>query len=128
MDYAKLKAYMPLRDIVAALDDNEDGAADADVWTEIEDTAEKRIADAFAGDVPDEYVGEFEHAALIFRVELVFTRRGFYGKENPVYAEAGQIEKRLRALASGEESASAGDEGSHVGSTSKLNGMSGLII
>lgn len=128
INYTELKGLMPLQDIVAALDDNGDGAADAGAWAEVEAAANERIGDAFGGTVPQTFVSAVGYARKIFCAEILFTRRGFSGAHNPYTSRANDQESRLRKLASGEDNASAGEEGSHVGSPAQIITTPGMIV
>ena len=128
MEYEELKGFMPLAQIVEALDDNGDGTADADAWTEVLKAADERVGDAFGGAVPDELADSVGYARKVFCVEILFTRRGFSGDRNPFSSRAKDQESRLRKLASGEDNAAANEGGSYVGTVAKISGTSGMII
>ena len=128
MNYTDLKGLMPLKRIVESLDDNGDGAADADAWTEVLKAADERVGDAFGGSVPSELTDSVGYARKVFCVEILFTRRGFSGDRNPFSSRAKDQESRLRKLASGEDNAVGNDGGSYVGTVAKISGTSGMII
>lgn len=108
MDWMDLAGEMPLEQIVQALDDNRDGEVDEAAWERVQAGAAERLRDCFGGPPPAKFNQTCGYAQKVFMLEALYVRRGFYGKENPYAQKAADAERRLRALAGGEESVDAG--------------------
>lgn len=108
MDWMDLAGEMPLEQIVQSLDDNRDGEVDEAAWERVKAAATERLNDCFGGVPPAKFAGTCGYALKVFVLESLYTRRGFTGRENPYAQKAMDAERRLRALAGGEESVDAG--------------------
>ena len=126
MDWKELSGQIPESDIIRALDDDGDGAADESAWAKVQADAEERIAGALGGKPEEKYADVAKLARKLFLLETLFTRR-WAGEKNPFTGRAADAEKRLRALASGEESQSGNAEPLIIGTPSKLAGFGGLL-
>jgi hypothetical protein len=127
MQYQDLSGEMPLANIIEALDDDGDGAADDSAWAAVQASAEERIAEAFGGSVPAEYASGVTHARKLFLLEILYRRRGFTGERNPFSSQASKAEDRLRKLATGEETPQGAGGGSAITEPAKINGITGLM-
>lgn len=103
----QLKAKVPGQYIVEALDDDGDGAQDAGAWERLMDDVGRQIhailaesyAVPFAAPAPDAIVD----AALVLAAELLYSRRGKTGDQNPWAKQAEALRKRLQSIADGKE-------------------------
>lgn len=127
MDYTELAGEIPIANIVEALDDNGDGAADAGAWEAVQDSAEKRISEAFGGEVPARHAGSADYARRLFLCEILFRRRGLSGERNPFQAQAAKAEERLRRLATGAETPEGAGGGTAFSEPAKIAGVEGLM-
>ena len=95
-----LASLMPMSKIVEALDDNGDGAIDAEAWDSVLEQVNEHLitlcgsADAVRDRNP-------RYAAKVFAARTLYTRRGFTGKDNPIEALALAQEKVLTETVSG---------------------------
>lgn len=126
MDWRDLSGEMPPALIEQALDDDGDGIADAAVWALVQADAEKRIRGCFGGAAPAIHADAAAEARRLFILEMLYTRRGIT-ERNPFAARAKEAERRLRALASGEESASGDSGAAFIGEPAKVAGVGGLM-
>ncbi len=89
-----------------ALDDNEDGAVDASVWTTIQTQVQNEIDGLMAGRYAVPFVSPIPplilHAALIFACEKVISRRLGKGEKNPFTKQADELRGLLKKIAIGE--------------------------
>lgn len=101
-----ISGRLPAAFLIQALDDDNDGAADAGVWTQIAADVKGRI-DGILG---TKYAVPFENplpaivteAARVFACEALYTRRGFATKENNPWLErADKIMAVLKDIATG---------------------------
>ena len=98
-------AEIPMRDFIAALDDNKDGAVDADVWaaiqakvqTEIDGTLGQRYDTPFAAPLP----ALVKLAAVRFAIEAVYGHRNLNAEKSPWVINAAAMRKTLAAIAAG---------------------------
>lgn len=127
MHYKDLAAYIPLQSIVDALADKEPGVVDAEAWGLVQAAAEARINDAFGGEVPAAKAGSVEFARVIFLCEILYDRRGVSDAKNPFTKRAGDHEKRLRALASGEEHSEGAGAGVVISKPASIANMDSFI-
>lgn len=112
--------------IEQALDDNGDGIADESAWALVQSDAEERIQSCFGGVVPEPHASAAAEARRLFILESLYNRRGF-NEGNPFSVRATNAEKRLRALASGDETTS-GDSGAEfIGQPAKVAGITGMM-
>ena len=103
--YTDLKGLIPLDFVVQALDDDNDGAADAglfdavlaDAEREINGFCDQRYAIPFTDPLPDLIID----AAKILVGLRLYIRRGRSGDANPLTAEAKRIRAKLQAIADG---------------------------
>jgi len=114
LPYTALAAMMPLDRIVEALDDDRDGEADAAVWSAVLAAVSERLVDILGTDPAAEDGIGTERAVKVFAAELLYSRRGFSGDQNPWTRAAAEVEKRLRAHATGEERANPPSGGGSV--------------
>lgn len=103
MNWLDLAGEIPEAELIKALDDNRDGEADEGVWAMVLTSAEARLEDCFGGKPPAKFSQTYGYAKRVFVLETLFTRRGFTGEANPYTRKATDAERRLRALADGEE-------------------------
>lgn len=126
MNWTDLAGQMPLAQIEQALDDNADGVADDSAWALVQSDAEERIQSCFGGAVPAAHTTAAAEARRLFILESLYNRRGVT-EGNPFTARAAAAEKRLRALASGDETTS-GDSGAEfIGQPAKVAGITGMM-
>ena len=126
MNWTDLAGQMAPALIEQALDDDGDGVADDSAWALVQSDAEERIQSCFGGAVPDAHSLAAVEARRLFILESLYHRRGFT-EGNPFTARASNAEKRLRALASGEETTS-GDSGAEfIGQPAKVAGTTGMM-
>ena len=104
---SNMNARLPASFLVQALDDNNDGAADAGVWddvasavaTEIDGILGVRFETPFSNPIPAPVTA----AAQILAAEALYNRRGFSGEEKNPYAKlAAEQRKKLGQIAAGE--------------------------
>jgi hypothetical protein len=127
MNYEDLSGEMPLARIVEALDDDRDGQADEAAWAAVQASAEERVLDAFGGAVPERCAGAVARARKVFLLDLLYTRRGFGGADNPFGAQAVAAEKRLRSLSAGDEAPAGTGGGTVYSEPAKVAGTTGLM-
>jgi phage gp36-like protein len=102
---ADMNARLPGAFLIQALDDDGDGAADAQVWADIAASVAKEIdgilglryAVPFSGDIPPFVL----YAAQILAAALLYSRRGVEDKSNPWTSEAKDIRAKLKEIADG---------------------------
>lgn len=126
MDWKDLAGEMAPALIEQALDDDGDGIADASAWTLVQAGAEGRIRGCFGGPAPEQHADAAIEARRLFLLETLYNRRGIT-ERNPYTARATAAEKRLRALASGEESTSGDAGAAFIGEPAKVAGTKGLM-
>ena len=127
-DWRELAGDMPLQKIAEALDDDNDGEADAVVWDAVQAGADARVADAFGGPVPERHAGAVPQARRLFLLETLYGRRGFSGDKNPFSGRAAKAAERLRRLATGDETPQGAEGGGSVFSEpAKVAGVGGLM-
>lgn len=125
-DWRDLSGDMSPANIVQALDDDGDGLADAQAWAQVLAAASERVAQA-CPDAGRLHPDAAAYAGRMFCLESLYARRGFAGDENPYAARAADAERRLRALASGDET-TGGDGGAvFVGEPARAAGAKGLL-
>lgn len=112
--------------IVQALDDDADGFADADVWQAVLEAANTRVAVACPS-ADSRHPGAADYARRMFCLESLYTRRGFTGDGNPFTDRALDAEKRLKALASGDETTGGDSDAVFIGEPAKAAGTWGLM-
>lgn len=124
----ELTPWLPPQRLIEALDDDGDGEVDASAWQAVRVAAEDRLQTAFGGPVPPEYVRVAEHARKMFELETLYLRRGIAGSDNPFASAAQDAEERLRALASGDESADGSTAAPVIiGAPAGIAGLGGLM-
>jgi len=96
-----LYGEMTAADVRAALDDARTGSPDVDAWEALVKMSAGRVENALGGVVTPAVEAPAEYAQNLFILEALYTRRGFYGRENPFAERAKDAEKRLRDLVSG---------------------------
>jgi phage gp36-like protein len=107
IELSELKGKIPDRDLIAALDDNQDGVVDADVWeqiqadvqTEIDGVLGQRYATPFTAPLP----AVVKLAALRFAIEAVYQHRQPLGEKSPERANANAMRAKLGAIAKGDQ-------------------------
>lgn len=109
---AEITPYIPRAFVAEALDDEglNTGEINGSNLEQVTQAAEQRAASCFGsgGGVPQAHRGEAHQAAIIFTCEILFNRRGYSDRQNPYAAQARDWERRLRALAGGEEGSGGG--------------------
>lgn len=107
IELTELKGKIPDRDLLAALDDNQDGVIDAAVWaqiqadvqTEIDGTLGQRFTVPFVNPLP----AVIKLGAQIFAIEAVYNHRGLLNEKSPERINAKNFRTKLSAIANGEE-------------------------
>jgi phage gp36-like protein len=102
-----LDADLPPQFLVQALDDDNDGIADAGIWTkvlksvseEIDGILGQKFAVPFGNPLPAIAV----HAARQLAIAKLYQRRGIEDKANPYAKAAADIREKLKAIAQGKE-------------------------
>jgi phage gp36-like protein len=102
-----LKDRIPDRELIAALDDDRDGAVDSDVWAQIQAGVQTEI-DGILGQrftVPfvDPLPAVVKLAAKRFALEAVYARRNLGGEKQPWVVDANSTRKTLLAIAAGDQ-------------------------
>lgn len=107
---ADIIPFIPRAWIAEATDDAGAGTGEtnATILAQISTAAERRAAGCFGGAVPAAHATEAREAAICFVCEILLNRRGYSDRQNPYAAQARDWEKRLRALAGGEEGSGGG--------------------
>lgn len=102
-----LRGKMPDRDLVAALDDNQDGEIDTEVWQQIQQDVQDEIdgvlGQAYTVPFPDPIPAVVKLAAKRFAVEAVYARRNLVGEKQPWVVDANASRKKLSSIANGNE-------------------------
>lgn len=114
IELAELKGKIPDRDLLAALDDDEDGVIDAAVWAqiqsdvqrEIDGTLGQRYSVPFAAPLP----AVVSLAAQNLAIEAVYNHRGSLNDKSPERIAAKNSRSKLSAIANGEEPLAPGKE------------------
>lgn len=125
-DWRELAGDMAPAHIEEALDDDGDGVADARAWALVLGAASVRVATA-CPDADARHPEAADYARRMFCLESLFARRGFAGDGNPFSARALDAERRLRALASGDETTGGDGDAVFVGEPAKASGIGGLM-
>jgi phage gp36-like protein len=102
-----LRGKIPDRDLLAALDDDQDGVVDANVWaqiqgdvqTEIDGTLGQRYNVPFVDPLP----AVIKLGAQIFAIEAVYEHRGLLNEKSKERISANKFRAKLSAIANGEE-------------------------
>ena len=101
-----LEAAIPAQQLVDALDDDGDGAADANKLADVIAGASRQVDGFLAGryTVPfsDPAPAAVREAAFVFACELIYARRPSAG-ENPFKKRADDWRKQLELIASGKQ-------------------------
>ncbi len=114
VELADLKGKIPDRDLLAALDDDQDGVIDAAVWaqiqadvqTEIDGTLGRRYTTPFVDPIP----AVVKLSAQLFAIEAVYKRRGLLSDKSQETIAAKNIRLTLADIAAGTEPLSPGKE------------------
>jgi phage gp36-like protein len=109
-----LKGKIPDRDLLAALDDNQDGVIDSAVWaqiqadvqTEIDGILGQRYTTPFLDPLPS----LVKYAAQILAIEAVYSHRNLLNEKSPERINAANLRKKLIAIADGIEPLAPGKE------------------
>lgn len=104
---SEIEADIPPTFLVEALDDDNDGQADAGLWdkvaesvaTEIDGTLGQRFAVPFSSPIP----AIVKQAAKVFSLEKLYARRGTPEAQNPWAKQAAAFREKLTRIAKGEE-------------------------
>lgn len=124
-----LVAYMPMSQIIEALDDNGDGVLDKAVWQSIVDANQRRISDLFnATAIPTQALHLCQSALLLLCASTLYTRRGFYGEANPLHREATAAMERLARIASAAEPLPDATRGDAITQPAKIAGTGAFIL
>jgi phage gp36-like protein len=105
VELSDLKGKIPSKDLLAALDDDQDGNIDGDVWaqiqldvqTEIDGVLGQRYATPFMSPIP----AVVTLAAKRFAIEAVYARRNLVDEKLPYVVDANASRKTLAAIAAG---------------------------
>jgi len=110
---ADLIPYIPRAWIAEATDDSGSGAGepDASILEQISRAAKRRAASPFGGQIPRQHAQEAKEAAICYACETLLNRRGYSDRQNPYAQQARDWDRRLRALAGGEEASGGGGAG-----------------
>ncbi len=103
---SEMNGLIPVAFLVQALDDDQDGTADATAWTDVLNQVHKlidgplsvRYATPFANPLPP-IVTE---AAPILAAELLYKRRGMGDDQNPWVKQATAVRTKLEKIAAGD--------------------------
>ena len=120
---------MPELMIIAALDDDHDGVADAGPFRAALASANARAEAIFGGTVPDRYAKAADYAVRAFILDIIYRRKGGCGEDdaNPWAKLADEQAERLRALASGTESIDATSDGAVIAKPAKIYNTQGVM-
>jgi phage gp36-like protein len=101
-----LGSIVPPAFIIQALDDDADGLADDGLWDSIAAEAAEAVdaflAGRYAVPFSDPAPAVVAQAAKVFAAEMLYTRRGFTGQQNPFTVRADSARARLEKIGSGE--------------------------
>lgn len=125
-DWKSLAGDMAPAFITQALDDDGDGFADAAVWDAVLEAANTRVAVACPS-ADAKHPDAADYARRMFCLESLYTRRGYTADGNPFTDRALDAEKRLKALASGDETTGGDGDAVFVGEPAKAAGTRGLM-
>ena len=95
-----LTSLMPMSKIIEALDDDGDGAIDAEVWESVLAQVNEKLVE-LCGGADAVMERKPRYAAKVFAVRMLYVRRGFHGQDNPVQSLATAQERALMENASG---------------------------
>lgn len=123
-DWTELAGDMAPAHIEQALDDDGDGVADAAVWARVLEAAGIRVLTA-CPEADARHPAAADYARRMFCLESLWRRRGFV--DNPFTDRAEDAERRLRALASGDETTGGDGDAVFVGESAKVGGLGGLM-
>ncbi|MDA3873225.1 MAG: DUF1320 family protein [Kiritimatiellae bacterium] len=103
---AQLTPLLPPQFLVEALDDDRDGAADANLLDAIIDAAGVEIDAALGQRYPVPFSAPFpalvSHSAKVLVLNTLYMRRGVSEKNNPWHAQAEAVRKHLKAVGKGD--------------------------
>ncbi|MCX6901697.1 MAG: DUF1320 family protein [Verrucomicrobia bacterium] len=99
-----LKGLIPQQDVIEALDDNDDGAADAESWDQVATLVGQEIDTAlvsggYTAPYPEPFPDLIKRAAKLLAVNELWLRRGV--KDHPRVAEVLAVRNDLTRLAKG---------------------------
>jgi phage gp36-like protein len=106
VEQADLVGLIPAPFLVQALDDDRDGQADPAAWSSVQVSA----CNAVDGHLGSRFEVPFQppvpaivlHAAKIFACEMLYSRRGYHGQQNPFTTQADELRKQLTKIGNGE--------------------------
>jgi phage gp36-like protein len=101
----QIETAIPAVHLVDALDDNRDGVADTGKLDEVIAQASQAVDSALESryTVPFTTVPKkVAEAAFVFTCELLYQRRGLYGKDNPWFDRAERWRDALEKIGAGE--------------------------
>ncbi len=102
-----LKGDIPDQFLMEALDDDEDGVADAGIFDQIESRARERIDGILGQRFTVPFTGPLppivKSSARILVLSALYKRRGLIEEKNPWAKEEVAVLKKLDAIASGEQ-------------------------
>lgn len=122
-----LAGDMPEQAIIAALDDDRDGLADAKAFDAALASANARAEAIFGGAVPQQYAPAADYAVRVFLLDLLFRRHGDGEEKNPWAKLAEAQEARLRALAAGTEAIDASSDGIVISKPARIYNSEGVM-
>lgn len=102
-----IEGDLPPQFLIQALDDDNDGFADFEVWEKVETSAREEIDGTlgqrfgvpFSAPIPP----VVKAAMRVLVMERIYLRRGFSGENNPWSSQASETRKKLNAIAQGEQ-------------------------
>jgi phage gp36-like protein len=136
IEQSELKGLLPEAFIIEALDDDEDGAADAGAWAEVAAGVQEAIDGPLSMRFPTPFAEPLpkilKRCARYFAVELLYSRRGLSDK-NPHAETTKGLHALLRAIARREAELSAGvtpnaGQGGAVLDEPTRTGTGGMIL
>ena len=104
---AELKGKIPDRDLLAALDDDQDGVIDTAVWNQIAADVQEEIdgtlGQRYGTPFPDPLPAFVKLAAKTLAIEGVYNHRSLLTEKSPERVAANKIRAKLSAIANGDE-------------------------
>lgn len=102
---SEMNGLIPTAFLVQALDDDQDGNADATAWAAVLGQVHKQIDGPLGTRFKVPFTNPLppivSEAAPIFAAELLYNRRGFADDKNPWTKQASELRKKLDAIAQG---------------------------
>lgn len=112
LEESDLAAHIPPNFLTEALDDDNDGEADAGLLDLIIEEASLAVDAYLAGRYETPFTDPVPaiagRAARVFTLESLYLRRGYNGEENPWTSEADKLRERLEKIGEGDAPLEAG--------------------